>query len=250
MGDIEATRVPPAPVPEGRGISGRITMGDRTIEIPRSAPEIGIAKPARDYVAELDDVINKVMNDPRNLQTQTMSGGWVKTGGLKKNVLDTIERLRGHQAGLEGHKITAEASKAGHELAAKERVGLERDKLAETVRYHDILKMNTKDKADQDKFLREEALSLRKSQGEDATIKMFGQYTNTMGETAYHPAIAVFKMIDSGYDTNTLSPQYRSIADRLRAQFKDYAIAQKKANPKLTPAQIKGAFYEELRGVK
>jgi hypothetical protein len=58
------------------------------------------------------------------------------------------------------------------------------------------------------KETRKEATRVREQQGEDALIKTFGQYEDSAGNKDINPSIAMFKLIDSGYDTSTLSKQW------------------------------------------
>jgi len=45
-------------------------------------------------IEEIDKHIYSLTNDPRNLQTQSMGGGVIKTGGLKKAIVDQIIKLQ------------------------------------------------------------------------------------------------------------------------------------------------------------
>jgi hypothetical protein len=51
---------------------------------------------------KIEALINKLMNDPRNLQTQDMGRGVIKTGGLKQHVLEQIVELRKAQLRNQG----------------------------------------------------------------------------------------------------------------------------------------------------
>jgi hypothetical protein len=153
----------------------------------------------------------------------------------------------------EGFGVTREghaAQNASTRESAKERVAQSKATLAETSRYHDILAMGAKDKRDNDKFMREEANRLRDTQGEDALMRTYGGFTDAAGEKSVHPSIAIFKLIDSGYDVGTMSKQWQATANQVREGFRAFALKAKAANPKFTPAQIKAAYYDELRGAK
>jgi hypothetical protein len=100
------------------------------------------------------------------------------------------------------------------------------------------------------KETRKEATRVREQQGEDALIKTFGQYEDSAGNKDINPSIAMFKLIDSGYDTSTLSKQWQATANLVKAGFKEFVDAQRKAGTKATPAELKSAYYDQLRGIK
>ena len=227
--------------------------GGYTLSPKDRPPEPATPQAPKADFGVIDNMIERIQNDPKNIHpiSKTLSDS-------ARHDIVALMQQRAHlqaseltgQFGVKGHEVTAEATREGHGLAAKERVSLEKDKLAETVRYHDILDMNAKDKLVSDKFLREEAIKLRDTQGEDSLMKTYGQFENSLGEKGYHPAVAIFKLIDSGYDVDTLSKQWKATANQVREGFRAYALKAKVANPKLTPAQIKAAYYDELRGAK
>ena len=89
--------------------------GGYTLSPKETAPSLGIAPPARDYNAEVEDLVNTLMKPETAFQ-----------GGRKYIPIENLKiiaELRGHQvtaaAGLEGNKIKAEADKAGHGVAAQ-----------------------------------------------------------------------------------------------------------------------------------
>lgn len=135
-----------------RGINGTPTLleAQGITELTKSPEQIAnernimrggegvMSTPTVDYNAKIEDLVNQVMNAPSSRVTQSMGGGVTKTGGIKKSVLGQVVELRKAQLGLQGQQITAAVTREGHGIVAKERIALERDRLAETKRYNDI----------------------------------------------------------------------------------------------------------------
>jgi len=242
--DIEATRVEPTavPVPEGRGIAGRITMGgpegENITEVKR-----GIT-PARDFNAEIDDLVNQLMSDPSSRKTQTMSGGWVKTGGLKKSVGDQIVELKKAQLGLAGHEITAEASKAGHKATAEAAMDWRNASLEERKRQNDIL-------ANQHTLAREQQKDIASQKAMETVLNRFAVHESdplNPTDKTVNMRNTYFNVWDSG------TKPHSAIADAVNQmgdQWKEYLKETMKLSKlgKLTPEQekqIKARFRKSL----
>lgn len=137
------------------------------------APELGVsqpfAPPARDYNAEIDDLVNKLMSDPKSLITQDMGGGYIKTGGLKKNVLSAIATLKGHQLGLQGQREVAASGLEGQKIqTAGTKATAEASKLA-TRQIADESREERKRTAMESIRVREAELAQRTAAGEETT---------------------------------------------------------------------------------
>jgi hypothetical protein len=99
--------------PKSEGWESKYGMFSKTSKDAEGNTKIvgqGIGNVGGDLNSKIDSLVDSLMNDPRNLQTQDMGGGVIKTGGLKESVLNNIVSLRNAQLGLKGHEITAEAS--------------------------------------------------------------------------------------------------------------------------------------------
>jgi hypothetical protein len=88
------TTPPPGAVCESMGAQKDLT--------PTEAAAREIDRQSTAANDKVETLINQLMNDPKNLQTQNMGGGVIKTGGLKKNVLEKIVELRKAQLRSQG----------------------------------------------------------------------------------------------------------------------------------------------------
>jgi hypothetical protein len=99
--------------PKSEGWESKYGMFSKTSKDAEGNTKIvgqGIGNTGGDLNSKIDALVDSLMNDPKNIGTQAMGGGVIKTGGLKDNVLNSIVELRKAQLGLKGHEVAAEAS--------------------------------------------------------------------------------------------------------------------------------------------
>lgn len=142
MQNIKDTRVAPGGMygqpPKDAGYIRDDATG-KTIRVPKA--------PVRDVSGDIDALVSQLMGDPKSKVTQNM-GGYTKTGGLKKNVLDQIVELKKAQLGLEGHK-----------MAATERGELTKLSLSEKERHNKLLEQDFALRLSQQKDLNQQKLA-------------------------------------------------------------------------------------------
>ena len=95
---------------------------------------------------------------------------------------------------------------------------------------------------------KKEATEIRRTEGENSLIRTFGAYETLTGEKGVNPAVAMFKLIDSGYDIGTLSKQWQATANQVKSNFKAFVQAQRETGSKATPEELKNMFYIQLTG--
>ena len=187
------------------------------------------------------------------------SANYTSSGRLRRGILSQVVELekakatvqsaaQGHGVQRRGQDITGKYYDA-MSRADERKARIEEGKLAETTRYHNILAESGKDKRESDRTIKEEAQNLRRSQSFDAVLKTFGAYEDVYGNKDTHPAVAIFKLVDSGA-IGIIPEEWKPLADKMIADMRAFVKTQKAAKSTLSDSELKLEFYNQLRGIK
>jgi hypothetical protein len=144
--------------------------------------------PERDVNAEIDNLIDNLLQDPTSKVTQSMGRGITKTGGLKKKVLNTV-------LGLYGVRQTGET----HKQAALDRVQTNKDRDLYNQERLDIMRESLAER----KAAGEDTRDLRKMmQGESVFQKDLNTYGMNKMTGEFNPAFGAFTLGELGRHTD------------------------------------------------
>ena len=193
-------------------------------------------------------LINDLLGKRMTLVGQDVVAGGVKEGQEVQREGFGVQR-RGQDITKRGQDITGKHYEA-MSVTEERKARIEDKKLGETSRYHDILAEEAKERRQSNEAIRTEANRLKDEGKFDTLIDRFGSYEDIYGAKGKDPNIAIFKLIDSGYDVNAFPKEWKPTADKMIADMKAFVKAQKAAKSKLSDSELKVEFYNQLRGIK